>query len=107
MSYTGRYEQQLRENAEELGLNPQVVSLELALQIVQELSTGAIQWGIEDFKQRAIENLNLDDDDESWKQIYDETKFPEALEQMIYHHDCNNGITWDTIDYYLDEYCKK
>ena len=39
------------------------------------------------------------------KRLYDRSKFSLALERMDHDHDCNNGITWDTIDYYLDEYC--
>lgn len=105
--YTGNYEQRLRDNAEELGLKPKAVSLEFAINILQEAAIGCIKWSVEDFESRVIDNLDLEEGDESWKEVYDETKFFDALEQMIHDHDCNNGITWDTIDYYLDEYCKK
>ena len=27
-----------------------------------------------------------------------------ALEEMIDRHDANNGITWQTVEYYLQEY---
>jgi hypothetical protein len=38
-------------------------------------------------------------------QRYDRTKFELALSNMVRKHDATLGITWDTIDYYLDEYC--
>ena len=43
----------------------------------------------------------------NWEKVYDKTKFQAALDRMIDQHDATIGITWDTIDYYLDEYCKK
>ena len=80
-----------------------------------------IIWGIDDFRSRAFEkevdndeewaanhqdyDINLLDPADQPKLLYDRSKFSLALERMEHHHDCNNGITWDTIDYYLDEYC--
>lgn len=114
MSYTRDYQKIARENSEELGLEPAVVSLELVLKILDEIGRRTIRWDIEDFKHRAIELYEMENDleeydgtDGKWKEMYDENKFEGALEEMISDHDCNNGITWDTIDYYLDEYCKK
>lgn len=73
-----------------------------------------IEWGVDDFESRASENEEYADDmkegnrveGEATELIYDRTKFPEALNIMDQNHDCNIGITWDTIDEYLDEYCK-
>jgi len=39
--------------------------------------------------------------------IYDPDKFENALYEMMRRHDATIGITWDTVDYYLDEYCLK
>ena len=38
--------------------------------------------------------------------LYDRSKFQESLEKMIHEHDANIGISWDTVDIYLNEYCK-
>lgn len=62
-----------------------------------------IYWSVEDFKLRA-ETLA---EDEDWREKFDESKFLNSLETMIRKHDCNIGITWETIDYYLTEYCIK
>jgi hypothetical protein len=78
-----------------------------------------ISWGIEDFEQRAgeLELERAEDIDylegeeyegeggETPPQIYDRSKFSDALCQMKHHHDCCYGITWETIDYILDSYC--
>jgi len=52
----------------------------------------SIKWGIVDF-------IDLEDD-------YDitEEQAQIALEDMINSHDCNNGITWDTVQYYKQKY---
>ena len=57
-----------------------------------------IYWSVEDFKSRAVERD---------KDKYDESKFEEALDRMIDKHDATMGISWDTIDFYLDEMCLK
>lgn len=80
----------------------------------------SVGWSVNDFISRAWEkefpdiepeNIAYDsiDFNEIAKQlkVYDPDKFRDALERMIYRHDATIGITWDTIDYYLDEYCLK
>lgn len=90
-----------------------VVPLDFALAIVKEMATGSIQWSVEDFRERAkslyewYNDVEIDNDEESWKEMYDEDKFESALERMVNDHDCNDGITWGTIDAYLDSDCKK
>ena len=77
----------------------------------------SLNWGITDFETRAIE-LETDADENFEPEydpqgvlinkpfpIYNRTRFPQALFQMQHHHDCNNGITWDTIDFYLHLLC--
>lgn len=67
---------------------------------LHKLEESCIQWSIEDFEQQAYSKKG-----ENWPEYYDRTKFIDALERMIYKHDATIGITWDTVDYYLDEMC--
>lgn len=80
-----------------------VVPLHVALEMIIDLKRRSVEWSECDFEARAIDVHGA----RKWKKIYDPLKFKYALEQMIRDHDCNNGITWDTIDYYLDQYCLK
>lgn len=66
-----------------------------------------VYWHVVDFEYRAeeLENLALEDDSDKFTPIYDRAKFEDALDRMLNKHDCNIGITWDTVDYYLDTYC--
>ena len=60
----------------------------------------SVTWGVLDFVSRA-ENA----EGEGWKKVYDEEAFEDELISMISNHDASVGITWDTIDYYLEN-CK-
>ena len=74
----------------------------LKIEIIK-ISRKSIQWSIEDFQETARqieENRNMPN-------IYDSTEFQNALERMIEKHDAEIGITWETVRYYLDEYCLK
>ena len=62
-----------------------------------------VVWSIEDFKGRAIQLEGKD----NWQNIYDESKFQEALDTMIRKHDTEIGITWITVDFWLNELCLK
>ncbi len=62
----------------------------------------SIPWNVEDFKGRAEQ---LKEANPKKNYIFDETKFEDALEQMIKKHDANLGISWETVDIYLREYC--
>lgn len=64
--------------------------------------TRTITWSVEDFISKAI-----DEKGESWENFYDKLKFAEALNDMIDNHDCNYGITWETVKDYLNNYCLK
>ena len=57
----------------------------------------SVTWGILDFVFRA-EQL----EGKEWKKIYDESKFEEALVEMIRKHDANIGISWVEVEFYLD-----
>lgn len=79
----------------------EVVLLVNIIDMIQKKTEGMsyIGWSVEDFKYQAS---NQED-----PSIYDETKFKDALDTMINKHDASIGITWKTIDIYLDNYCIK
>ena len=68
-----------------------------------------IYWSIQDFEGVAdrlfceLQNDNPKEfeDFKNWEQLYDKTKFPQMLEKMIKNHDANEGITWQTIEFYV------
>lgn len=60
-----------------------------------------IAWCVEDFEARAEEI----EERREQGQIFDRSKFPETLYKMMNRHDANIGITWETIDCYLEEDC--
>lgn len=62
----------------------------------------SITWEVADFEDRAEQKYS-----NTWEENYDKNKFQAVLEKMINNHDTECGITWVTVDYYLDEYCKK
>jgi hypothetical protein len=60
-----------------------------------------ISWCVKDFEQKASEI-----EENAGKKIFDRSKFLDALSEMIAKHDCNFGISWDTVECYLYENCK-
>lgn len=66
------------------------------------LKCNSITWSIEDFQQVAEEAVG-----KNWEKYYDKNKFEDALHKMIKHHDPMFGITWDTVAFYLQEYCRR
>lgn len=68
-----------------------------------------IYWSVEDFEGMAetmFKGLKDEHSEEfksidNWEQLYDKTKFPQMLEKMIKNHDANEGITWQTIEFYV------
>lgn len=81
---------------------------------IKERRAVSVSWGIADFESRAMQQFEFLDKDElvelgnptSWEQVYDNSKFDKALKEMIQRHDATIGITWETIDFWLDELCK-
>jgi len=71
--------------------------------ILETLATECVRWSTEDFKHQAIMATSA----EEWDLYYNKDMFQPALEEMIRKHDASVGITWDTIDYYLETYCSK
>lgn len=66
------------------------------LENFEQYKKESIKWSIEDF-------THLDKDE--WE-ITDELA-QDALEDMINNHDCNIGITWVTLDDYIEKYGTK
>ena len=61
-----------------------------------------LTWSVEDFEAEAERLVG-----ENWKDIYDESKFEDALFEMIDNHDAEWGISWNSVAFYLNQYCKK
>ena len=99
--YVEDYKRKLRKNIVRIG-NTDYIPISKVDDILDNISNVAIAWSEEDFESQAIQNTNETD----WREYYNEKMFGIALERMIRKHDASIGITWDTIDYYLDEYCK-
>lgn len=76
--------------------------------LVQDHRNGyrGVYWHKDDFEHQAKENEEYAEEDGEELE-YDRSKFEYALDIMIEQHDCNLGITWDTISDYLNTYCKK
>ena len=59
----------------------------------------AVGWSVEDFA--TVAEGNYPDE----PQRYDPGKYSYALEKMISKHDAEIGITWSTVELYLEWYC--
>ena len=75
--------------------------LQKAYDILSEYDEGSIGWSVDDFKTQAHAVYG-----DNWHNVLNELMFPTALRIMIQKHDADIGITWDTIEYYLEQYCK-
>lgn len=73
---------------------------EEVIEMEKELK-GAVVWSIEDF-----ETLAQELEEEAGKPLFDRTLFAEYLYEMIENHDADYGITWASVRYYLENYCK-
>ena len=113
--------ERLRQRAQEFKKEGHPVGLifsNFALEVLEQLDRDyvprwkSVTWGVEDFEHQAKQKweyftTNSHSDATKWQDVYDEEEFEEALEIMINKHDANYGISWDTVDFYLDEYCLK
>lgn len=61
----------------------------------------AIIWTVDDFETRASRK-----EKEAIGSIYNRKHFEVALVKMIENHHREEGISWATVDYYLEKYCK-
>jgi hypothetical protein len=53
----------------------------------------SISWSVLDFTTLSKDGWEITDE-----------QAQDALEHMINKHDCNNGITWETVDYFYEMY---
>lgn len=77
-----------------------------------------LEWCLEDIESRALEMEESEDDDyveefneqgntiNAPKPLYDRTKFTDVLSLLDARHDCNYGVTWETIDHALWAYAR-
>ena len=72
------------------------------IELVERYRRGyrGVFWSILDFEDRARKAEGIEG-----IELYDRDLFPKALDMMIETHDANVGITWETIDFWL-EWCK-
>ena len=63
----------------------------------------AVWWSTHDLEQKATEVEEHEGEDVI---LYDRSKFKDALDALIDDHDCNWGITWDTLDSVLESMCR-
>lgn len=69
------------------------------LQLLAELKI-AIVWSVADFETKASEIEYF-----AGKTLFDRALFQEALERMISKHDAAIGISWTTVQEYLQNQC--
>lgn len=102
---------ELREQAQELlqcGNSKEQAKGEGMMTVINQIEDNyvpratSITWSIEDFELRA-EKLQ----GKRWKEVFNEELFQENLEEMINNHDANYGVAWESIDFYLENYCRK
>ena len=113
--------QKLKEWSERFGFTNgqlgEIIKLfEKAKEYQEEEDKRSIVWSVNDFISQAEKRWDIVaflptaskyHHATCWQDVYDETKFQNALYEMIDRHDAEYGITWETINFYLDEYCLK
>lgn len=71
-------------------------------EIVERLShlETVLIWKEEHFEQKAKEL-----EDRAGHSLFDRNKFMTALYEMIKNHNRDEGISWSTVEHYLDAFC--
>jgi len=69
---------------------------EALLKEFEQYKLGSIEWSVEDFTSLKVEGFQITEEQAEM-----------ALADMIRHHDCNYGITWDTVDEYFSKYAEE
>ena len=67
-------------------------------------TTHLIAWHEEDMEELAEHFEDAAEPEDKVK--YDRSQIPHAMELMIDNHDASIGISYDTLEFYLDEYCR-
>lgn len=70
---------------------------EIFKSILENRKSIALTWNIVDVQTKAKEEYEVD--------ITDECAF-QILQEIERCHDCNNGVTYDTLDYSIETYVK-
>ena len=67
----------------------------LLLAEFEQYKKESIKWSVEDFTEydQVVDDYNITIE-----------QAQKALEKMIRYHDCEVGITWETIDSYIEEF---
>jgi len=86
-----------------LMLEEQMAMLKVDLRGAKEKLSRSVTWSVDDFIKRAMEICEVGD----WFDMYSEKKMEIALKLMIEKHDSTLGICWETVDFYLNKYCRK
>lgn len=64
------------------------------LQEFEQYKKESIKWSVEDFNHECLSD----------EYSLTEEQAQKALEDMIDSHDCNNGISWNTLECYKEMY---
>ena len=62
----------------------------------------AIIWKVEHFEEKAKE---IEKDKMAKQELFNRSAFEFALYEMIKNHTRSEGISWDTVEFYLNEFC--
>ena len=74
-------------------LNNQLETLEIYYVEFEQYKKESIKWGINDFLGLEVEGYTIN-----------EEQAQKALEKMISLHDAENGINWQSVEYYYKEF---
>lgn len=81
------------------------------LNLAEDQTKRPIFWSVDDFESQAEYNFNelkkYNPEEYShlsnWEQLYDKAQFSKLLQEMIRKHDATIGITWLTVDDFLQK----
>jgi hypothetical protein len=80
------------------------VNLRYKLRVAIDPSSHIIAWHNSDME--ALADSFEDSSCDGYKVNYNRDLIPLAMEAMIDNYDCSVGISYDTLEYYLEEYCR-
>ena len=79
-------------------------NLRYKLRVAIDPSAHIIAWHNSDMEELAD---NYEDNAEPEDNVkYDRSQIPHAMEMMVDSHDASMGISWESLEYYLEEYCR-
>tara|TARA_B100001057_G_scaffold497838_1_gene603090 strand:+ start:2558 stop:3142 length:585 start_codon:yes stop_codon:yes gene_type:complete len=78
---------------------PPTPTLEEKIATLEERLARSVTWAVDDFESVAQEREG------GGELLYDRTQFPHALHTMMRKHDASLGISWLTVEFWLDELC--